>query len=211
MRYTRQGKIQFTTKDPICAVQLLSLTKFMDIDVFTDIIWENISARFLVADISTTTPLEKLAKEIQDENDCLVEELRRFVKLNSSKVISPVLITILGEARRIFQQKNAKYAESVKTLPAVSNIEESINAKFENLLKAVNDRFEQQMQLFADMLQKSMNCILQNFFKIIEQSVDPSSSPARKKTFLSKLNQISNTFTPWDAGGSSEVEQMPLS
>ncbi|GBM11154.1 hypothetical protein AVEN_243025-1 [Araneus ventricosus] len=96
MRYTRQGKIQFTTKDAICAVQLLSLTKFMDIDVSTDLIWENISARFLVADIPTTTPLEELAKEIQDKNDCLVVELRRFVKLNYSKVICPVLITILG-------------------------------------------------------------------------------------------------------------------
>ncbi|GBO31825.1 hypothetical protein AVEN_142833-1, partial [Araneus ventricosus] len=231
MRYTRQGKIQYTTKDPICAVQLLSLTKFMDIDVSTDLIWENISGHFLVTDIPTTTPLEELAKEIQDKNDCLVVELRRFVKLNSIKVISPVLIAILGttvpetiklwfirqriqsfvdrpqqcnkcfvhthetrtfdksnicfccggdhigpcqqppkcvncsgshnaksrscsvyiqeqkilelkcpnhitigEARCIFQLKNAKYAESVRTLPAVSNIEESINAKFENLL-----------------------------------------------------------------------------
>ncbi|GBL88788.1 hypothetical protein AVEN_158916-1 [Araneus ventricosus] len=115
----------------------------------------------------------------------------------------------IGEARRIFQQKNTKYAESVKTLPAVCNIEESINAKLENLLKTVNDRFEQ-MQLFADMLQKSMNCILQNFFKIFEQSVDPSLSPARKKKFLSKLNQISSTFSTWDAGGSSEVEHMSL-
>ncbi|GBL82267.1 hypothetical protein AVEN_252443-1 [Araneus ventricosus] len=67
MRYTRQGKIQFTTKDPICAVQLLSLSKFMEIDVSTDVIWENISARFLVTDIPTTTPLEELAKEIQDK------------------------------------------------------------------------------------------------------------------------------------------------
>ncbi|GBN13064.1 hypothetical protein AVEN_236671-1 [Araneus ventricosus] len=93
----------------------------------------------------------------------------------------------IGEARCIFQQKNAKYAESVKTLPAVPNVEESLNAKFENLLKAVNARFEQQMQLFADMLQKSMNCIMQNFFKLLEQSVDPSLSPARKKKLLSKF------------------------
>ncbi|GBM97155.1 hypothetical protein AVEN_195496-1 [Araneus ventricosus] len=286
MRHTRQGKIQFTTKDPICAVQLLFLTKFMDTDVSTD----------------------ELANEIQDKNDCLVVELRRFVKLNSNKVISPVLITILGttvpetiklwfirqrtqpfvdrprqcnkwfvfthgtrtcdknnicfccggdhigpcqqppkcvncsgshnaksrscpvyieeqkilelkchnhitigEAKRIFQQKNAKYAESVKTLPAIPNIEDCLNAKFQNLLKAVNDRFEQQMQLFADMLQKLMNCILQNFFKLLEQSVDPSLSPARKKKLLCKFNQISSTLSTWDAGGSSEAEQMSLS
>ncbi|GBN72910.1 hypothetical protein AVEN_245992-1 [Araneus ventricosus] len=48
MKYTRQGKYQFTTKDPICAVQLLSLEKFMDISVATDIIWENVSARYLI-------------------------------------------------------------------------------------------------------------------------------------------------------------------
>ncbi|GBM16551.1 putative RNA-directed DNA polymerase from transposon BS [Araneus ventricosus] len=209
----------------------------MEIDVSTDLIWGNISARFLVVDIPTTTPLEELSKEIQDKNDCLVVEMRRFVKPNSGKVTSPVLITILGttvpetiklwfirqriqpfvdrprqcnkcfvythgartcdknnicfccggdhtgacqqplkcvncsgshnaksrscpvyiqeqkilelkcrnhitigEARRIFRQKNANYAESVKTLPAVCNIEESINAKFESLLKTVNDR-----------------------------------------------------------------------
>ncbi|GBL89211.1 Transmembrane 7 superfamily member 3 [Araneus ventricosus] len=272
-----------------------------------DLIWENISARFLVADIPTTTPLEELSKEIQDKNGCLVVEMRHFVKPNSSKVTSPVLITILGttvpetikfwfirqriqpfvdrprqcnkcyvymhgartcdknnicfccggdhigpchqppkcvncsgshnaksrscpvyiqeqkilelmcrnhisigEARHIFRQKNYNYAESVKTMPAICNIEESINAKFESLLKTVNDRFEQQMQLFVDMLQKSMNCILQNFFKIFEQSVDPNLSAACKKKFLSKLNQISSTFSTWDAGGSSEVEQMSL-
>ncbi|GBN82715.1 hypothetical protein AVEN_250900-1 [Araneus ventricosus] len=62
MRYTRQSKIQFTTKDPICVVQLLSLTKFMEIDVSTDLIWENIRARFLVTDIPTTTPLRGTCK-----------------------------------------------------------------------------------------------------------------------------------------------------
>ncbi|GBN84389.1 hypothetical protein AVEN_68258-1 [Araneus ventricosus] len=116
----------------------------------------------------------------------------------------------IGEARRVFQQKNAKYAESVKTLPAVSNIEESLNAKFENVLKTINDKFERQMQLFVDMLQKSMNCILQKFFKIFERSVDPSLSRARKKKLLSKFNQITSTLSTWDAGGPSEVEQMSL-
>ncbi|GBO16754.1 hypothetical protein AVEN_161007-1 [Araneus ventricosus] len=47
-----------------------------------------------------------------------------------------------SEARRIFQQKNAKYAETVKTMPAFTNLEDTINAKFETPLKAMNDRFE---------------------------------------------------------------------
>ncbi|GBL89488.1 hypothetical protein AVEN_87830-1 [Araneus ventricosus] len=141
--------------------------------------------------------LEELAVKIEDKNDYIVVEMRRFLKQNSTKEISPVLITILGttvpeaikicaksrscpfyvkeqeilelkcrnhittgEARRIFQQNNAKYAETVKTMPAVTNLEDTINAKFESLLHAINDRFEGQMAIFADMLQKSMDCIL---------------------------------------------------
>ncbi|GBN28144.1 hypothetical protein AVEN_218060-1 [Araneus ventricosus] len=96
MKYTRQGKLQFTTKDPICAVQLLSMEKFMDTNVVTDIIWENVCSRFLIFDIPTSTPLEELAIEIQDKNDCIVVEMRRFLKQNSTKEVSPVLITILG-------------------------------------------------------------------------------------------------------------------
>ncbi|GBM70428.1 hypothetical protein AVEN_154427-1 [Araneus ventricosus] len=286
MKHTQQSKILFTTKDPICAVQLLSLEKFMGINISTDIIWENASARFLIFDIPTSTPLEELAAEIEDKNDCFVVEMRRFPKQNSPKEMSPVLITILdttvpeaikiwfihqrlqkfidrprqcnkcfsfmhpsricdktvicylcgvvhigpcqqpekcincngthnakstscpsyiaeqkilelkcqnhittGEARRIFQQNKAKYSEMVKTMPAVTNIEDIINAKFETLLQAINDRFERQMAIFADMLQKSMDCICQNFCKIITQYVDPGSSPVRKKKLFSNLRQ----------------------
>ncbi|GBM78121.1 hypothetical protein AVEN_17047-1 [Araneus ventricosus] len=96
MKHTRQGKIMFTTKDPICAIQLLSLETFMGISISTDIIWENVSARFLIFDIPTSTPLGELVAEIEDKNDCIVVEMRRFLKQNSPKEMSPVLITILG-------------------------------------------------------------------------------------------------------------------
>ncbi|GBM70554.1 hypothetical protein AVEN_267244-1 [Araneus ventricosus] len=305
MKHTRQDKILFTTKDPICAVQLLSLEKFMGISISTDIIWENVSARFLIFDIPTSTPLEELAAEIEDKNDCIVVEMRRFLKQNSPKEMSPVLITILGttvpeaikiwfvhqrlqkfidrprqcnkcfsfmhpsrigdqivicylcgvvhigpcqqpekcincngphnakstscpsyiteqkilelkcrnrittgEARRIFQQNKAKYSETVKTMPAVTNNEDTINAKFETILQAINDRFERQMAIFADMLQKSMDCICQNFCKIITQCVDPGSSPVRKKKLFSNLRQMSSSITSWDAGGSQDAEDM---
>ncbi|GBO14945.1 hypothetical protein AVEN_109046-1 [Araneus ventricosus] len=98
---------------------------------------------------------------------------------------------ITGEAKRIFQQNKAKYAETVKTMPAVSNLEDTINAKFESLLQAINDRFERYMAIFADMLQKSMDCICQNLCKIIAQCVDSSSSPVRKKKLFSNLCQMS--------------------
>ncbi|GBL80146.1 hypothetical protein AVEN_29133-1 [Araneus ventricosus] len=122
-----------------------------------------------------------------------------------------------GEARRIFQQNNAKYAETVKTMPAVTNFEDTINAKFETLLQAINDRFERQMAIFADMLQKLYlkNCIefdlyLKNLCKIIAQCVDSSSSPVRKKKLFSNLCQMSGSITSWDAGGSKDTKDMPL-
>ncbi|GBN82020.1 hypothetical protein AVEN_138888-1 [Araneus ventricosus] len=67
MKYTRQGKILFTTKDPICAVQLLSLTKFMETDISTNVIWESICSRVLIFDIPLNTPMEELAEEIQEK------------------------------------------------------------------------------------------------------------------------------------------------
>ncbi|GBM07291.1 hypothetical protein AVEN_187849-1 [Araneus ventricosus] len=96
MKYTRQGKILFATKDPLCAVQLLSLTKFMETDISTDVIWENICSRFLIFDIPVNTSMEELAEEIQGENDLDVIEMRRVLKQNSVKDMSPVLITVLS-------------------------------------------------------------------------------------------------------------------
>ncbi|GBM35537.1 hypothetical protein AVEN_106762-1 [Araneus ventricosus] len=112
---------------------------------------------------------------------------------------------------RIFQQNTTKCAETVKTMPAVTNLEDSINAKFETLLQAINDRFERQMAIFADMLQKCMDCVCQNLCKIIAQCIDSSSSPVRKKKLFSNLCQMSGSITSWDAGGSKDTEDMPLS
>ncbi|GBM95870.1 hypothetical protein AVEN_81696-1 [Araneus ventricosus] len=86
MKFTRQGRILFTTKDPICAVQLLSLIKFMDTDISTDVIWENICSRFLIFDIPVNTPMEEVAEEIQVKNYIDVVEMRRFLKLGERHV-----------------------------------------------------------------------------------------------------------------------------
>ncbi|GBL98769.1 hypothetical protein AVEN_8653-1 [Araneus ventricosus] len=270
MKFTRQGKILFTTKDPLCAVQLLSLTKFMETDISTDIIWENICSRFLIFDIPVNTPVEELAKEIQEKNDMDVIEMRRFLKQNSVKDMSPVLITVLGttipdeikiwfnnqkiqhfidrplqytkcyslahasricdrtnvcflcgeehvgpcqgpekcinckgphnakstscpayikegkilefkcrnhittsEARRVYHLQNMKYSEVVKSPPASAELQntvnlkfeallQSVNEKFESLLQSVNEKFEKQTAIFAEMLHKTIESIMQN-------------------------------------------------
>jgi len=95
-------------------------------------------------------------------------------------------------------------------MPAVTNLDESVNAKFEALLKTMNDKFEKQVAILADLLQKSVECICQNLYKFFAQCLDSSSSPARKKKLLSNLNQFSGSFTSWVAGGSKDSEDMPL-
>ncbi|GBL56583.1 hypothetical protein AVEN_243979-1 [Araneus ventricosus] len=91
MKYTRQGKLLFSTSDPVCAAKLLTLQNVLDTPVSTDVIWENISSRFLIP-----TKKEKLAEELSCNNDIVISHMRRFVKPNSSQETSPVLVTILG-------------------------------------------------------------------------------------------------------------------
>ncbi|GBM12829.1 hypothetical protein AVEN_247599-1 [Araneus ventricosus] len=96
MKYTHQGKLLFSTSDPVCAAKLLTLQNVLDIPVYTDVIWENISSRFFIPDIPTKTTLEELANELSCNNDIVISHMRRFMKPNSSQESSPVLVTILG-------------------------------------------------------------------------------------------------------------------
>ncbi|GBL79142.1 hypothetical protein AVEN_258042-1 [Araneus ventricosus] len=311
MKFTRQGKILFTTKDLLCAVQLLSLTKFMETDISTDVIWENICPRFFIFDIPVNTPLEELAKEIQEKNDMDVIEMRRFLKQNSVKDMSPVLITVLGttipdeikiwfinqkiqhfidrprqctkcyslahasricdrtnvcflcceehvgpcqgpekcinckgphnakstscpayikegkilefkcrnhittsEARRVYHLQNMKYSEVVKSPPASAELQntvtlkfeallQSVNEKFESLIQSVNEKFEKQTAIFAEMLHKTIESIMQNMYKIIVQSLETTTSPTRKKKLPKNLDLSTSLPMQWDAGGFS--------
>ncbi|GBN28766.1 hypothetical protein AVEN_246076-1 [Araneus ventricosus] len=96
MRHTRQGKVLFTTSDPICAANLLTLTKLLDTPISATILWENITTKFLLTDIPTATSLEELASELSCSNDIVIIHMRRFVKQNTQPEVAPVLITILG-------------------------------------------------------------------------------------------------------------------
>ncbi|GBO41672.1 hypothetical protein AVEN_220152-1 [Araneus ventricosus] len=96
MRHTRQGKVLFTTSDPICAANLITLTKLLDTPISATVLWENITTKFLLTDIPTATSLEELASELACSNDIVITHIRRFVKQNTQPEASPVLITILG-------------------------------------------------------------------------------------------------------------------
>ncbi|GBN81606.1 hypothetical protein AVEN_84445-1 [Araneus ventricosus] len=96
MKFTRQGKIIVTTQDPVCAAQLLNLETVVNIPVSTNVIWENITYRFLLYDIPTKVSLLEVAEELTRSNGIEIVEMRRFVKQNNTRETSPVLVTKLG-------------------------------------------------------------------------------------------------------------------
>ncbi|GIY60940.1 uncharacterized protein CEXT_362541 [Caerostris extrusa] len=96
MKFSRKGKLIFSTADQVCAAQILNLDKILDTPISAIVTFENITERFLIFDIPTNLQLSELAAEIMHKNDMEVVELRRFVKLNSTQEFSPVLVTILG-------------------------------------------------------------------------------------------------------------------
>ncbi|GFV81206.1 uncharacterized protein TNCV_4772341 [Trichonephila clavipes] len=96
MSFTRNGKIRFSTLDPVCAAQILSLEKISNVSVKTNILWEGITSRFLIYEIPLDIYLNEIAKELQETNNFEIIEMRRFIKTGSQQQFSPVLITILG-------------------------------------------------------------------------------------------------------------------
>ena len=68
----------------------------MGVSVQTRVLFDNITTRFLLFQIPTTTPLEDLAHEFETSNGLYILELRRFIKRGTNPAFSPVLITLLG-------------------------------------------------------------------------------------------------------------------
>ncbi|GFS57552.1 uncharacterized protein TNCV_1402091 [Trichonephila clavipes] len=96
MSFTRNGKIRFSTLDPVCAAQILSLEKISNVSVKTNILWEGITPRFLIYKIPLDISLNEIAKELQETQNFEIIEMKRFIKTGSQQQFSPVLITILG-------------------------------------------------------------------------------------------------------------------
>ncbi|GFX54679.1 uncharacterized protein TNCV_3632361 [Trichonephila clavipes] len=96
MSFTRNGKIRFSTLEPVCAAQILSLEQILNVSVKTNILWEGIVSSFLIYEIPLDISLNEIAKELQETNNFEIIEMKRFIKTGSQQQFSPVLITILG-------------------------------------------------------------------------------------------------------------------
>ena len=67
-RYTRTGSLLLSTQDVKCAQDKSSLLEFMGVSVQTRILFDNITTRFLLFQIPTSTQLEELAHEFKTSN-----------------------------------------------------------------------------------------------------------------------------------------------
>ncbi|GBL72740.1 hypothetical protein AVEN_127970-1 [Araneus ventricosus] len=105
-----------------------------------------------------------------------------------------------------------KYSEAVKSSPASVELQDTVNLKFEallqsvnekfgSLLQSVNEKFEKQTAIFAEMLHKTIESIMQNMYKIIVQSLETTTSPTRKKKLPKNLDLSTSLPMQWDAGG----------
>ncbi|GFY25121.1 uncharacterized protein TNCV_2693121 [Trichonephila clavipes] len=96
MPFTRNGNIRFSTLYPVCAAQILSLEKILNVSVKPNILWEGIMSRFLIYEIPLDISLNEITKELQENNDFEIIGMRKFIKTGSQQQFSPILIAILG-------------------------------------------------------------------------------------------------------------------
>ncbi|GIY87987.1 uncharacterized protein CEXT_521171 [Caerostris extrusa] len=75
MKFSRQGKLIFSTADLVCAAQILNLEKIQETPISTGVTFENITELCINLQLSEFD---------MNKNDMEVVELRRFVKLNST-------------------------------------------------------------------------------------------------------------------------------
>ncbi|GFW26353.1 uncharacterized protein TNCV_2172381 [Trichonephila clavipes] len=93
MSFTRNGKIRFSTLDTVCAAQILSLEKILNVSAKPNILWVGITSRFLIYEIPLNISLNEIAKEPMCDFEII--EMRRFVKTGTPQQFSPIFITIL--------------------------------------------------------------------------------------------------------------------
>ncbi|GIY21484.1 uncharacterized protein CEXT_302471 [Caerostris extrusa] len=183
MKFSRQGKLIFTTADPVCAAQILNLDKIQETPVSTGVTFENITERFLVFDIPTHLQLSELADEIMN------------------KMIWKNHLTI-GEARRLYAHSSkTNYSEAAKINSAAPNIEEIVNQRVESIVQNITIKMEQQTTLLIEIFQKTIENLVQYLVSVFHQT-DLKKSPNRKRQMIN-LVPPTNTPMQWDAGGSN--------
>ncbi|GIY63277.1 uncharacterized protein CDAR_272251 [Caerostris darwini] len=232
MKFSRQGKLIFSTADPVCAAQILNLEKIQETPVSTGVTFENITERFHIFDIPTNLQLSELADEIMNKND--MERICPLCGVNhegqcqgpekcilcngphsaTSKICPRHTLEqkilefkcrnhlTIGEARRLCTQSSKTHYSDAA----------KINTTAPNIEEIVNQRVESIVRNITTKMEQQTNLLIEIFQKTIENLVqylvtvfhqtDLKKSPNRKRQMI---NLVPPTINPmqWDAGGSN--------
>ncbi|GIX86001.1 uncharacterized protein CEXT_730201 [Caerostris extrusa] len=176
MKFSRQGKLVFSTADPVCAAQILNLEKIQETSISTGVTFVNITERFLIFDIPTNLQLSELADEIMNKNDMEVVE------------------------RLYTQSSKTHYSDAAKINTTAPNIEEIVNQRVESIVQNITTKMEQ-TTLLIEIFQKTIENLVQYLVSVFHQT-DLKKSPNRKRQMINIVPPTNNPMQ-WDAGGSN--------
>ncbi|GBM25883.1 hypothetical protein AVEN_94333-1 [Araneus ventricosus] len=91
-KFTRQGKIFVKTNHVGAALEFSQFKALLGLPILVSLRIENITTRFLLRDI----PFDTILRELKDENDFKVNEMRRLINKGNSVSSENILITIYG-------------------------------------------------------------------------------------------------------------------
>ncbi|CAL1271013.1 unnamed protein product [Larinioides sclopetarius] len=185
MKYTRQGKILFSTQDPVCAAQLLSLDSVVHTSVTTN------------GQHSATS--KACPFYIKEQN---ILELKCRHHLATS------------EARRVYNQSSkSNYATAVKATHPVVITEDQISEKIESMMQKRNEKIDSLIQTLYAKMEQQFSMLVGKFEQLVESLFQhitalhniggESLSPSRKKKALDKLRKAYSIPMQLDANAFS--------
>ncbi|GBM64857.1 hypothetical protein AVEN_157108-1 [Araneus ventricosus] len=96
LNFTPQGKKIIKTNHVGTAIELSQFKALLGIPILVSLRIENIITRFLLRVIPSDTILSELKIELEDENDCKIHDMQRFIIKENPISSENILITIYG-------------------------------------------------------------------------------------------------------------------
>ncbi|GIX98595.1 uncharacterized protein CEXT_345121 [Caerostris extrusa] len=194
MKFSRQGKLIFSTADPVCAAQILNLEKIQETPISTGVTFENITERQCqgpekcILFNGPHSATSKICPRHTHEQKILEFKCRNHLTI--------------GEARRLYTQSSkTHYSDAAKINTTAPNIEEIVNQRVESIVQNITTKMEQQTTLLIEIFQKTIENLVQYLVSVFHQT-DLKKSPNRKRQMINIVPPTNNPMQ-WDAGGSN--------
>ncbi|GIY37928.1 hypothetical protein CEXT_149971 [Caerostris extrusa] len=185
MKFSRQGKLIFSTADPVCAAQILNLEKIQETPISTGQCQGPEKCILCNGPHSATS---KICPRHTHEQKILDFKCRNHLTI--------------GEARRLYTQSSkTHYSDAAKINTTAPNIEEIVNQRVESIVQTITTKMEQQTTLLIEIFQKTIENLVQYLVSVFHQT-DLKISPNRKRQMINIVPPTNNPMQ-WDAGGSN--------